>query len=187
MRFEALAGLLLLSFVATSASAESTYWLVGHGAKTYVFVNTSTIKAMTDGTIWTWITAVNEGDELENKGYKYSKSYEGFSCINNTTSQADFAEYNYDGINIKYDNTTPSPYQRVIPDTLGEAEKDFLCTDSSHWGKLTGATPLELYRENLRDPVKLADFLYVPEHQHSPKVHRLARKRRAAQLKIGEQ
>jgi hypothetical protein len=163
MQLRALAVLSLISLASTSATAESAYWLVARNSQNYDFVNSSTINKMADGAVWAWVMTVNVGNEYSKSGDKYTMTYAGYPCASNMISSEDFVKYGKFGEVIKSFGSNPTPWERVIPDSFGEAEKNFVCTDPSNWEKL--AEPVENYRENLRDPARLADYLYAREHR----------------------
>ena len=149
----------------TQARSQSDYWLVASGEDSYVFVDASTIQKGTDGTIWAWVERVIEGEEVKAIGFKSDLAFVGISCQFGTFSDADEVEYDNHGHVVKTFPSDQTPYSRIVPDSFGEAEKNFLCADYSRWALDKQWTHLADFNQDVRDPVAFADSFYAFSHR----------------------
>jgi hypothetical protein len=147
----------------THARSESDYWLVASGEDAYAFVDASTIQKGADGTIWAWVERVIEGDEVKTTGFKSDLAFVGISCQLGTISEADEIQYDNHGHVVKSFPSDPTPYSRIVPDSFGEREKEFLCADYSRWA--LDKRWAHLADQGQRDPVAFADSFYAFLHR----------------------
>lgn len=122
------------AIAAQSAIAADWWWIDVSGHKPtrdVIFIDKETIKKTTIGKVDAWEEDYHES--TQNDGAKSSKVLFEYDCNVRTVSMISYIDYDTNG-NVISNNTVPSysrPASPVAPDTIGEAELEFVCGDAT--------------------------------------------------------